>query len=125
MGHRLLVKRRDWNSTITDIESLTANQLRDAADALAKNQPIHDPVITRLLRKLTSLGNPVPESFSHKLKFRSMIKGLMGMPAFWLTINPSDLRDPIVLILGGMRYGSEALPAATAAVRKVLAILLL
>ena len=85
MGHRLLVKRRDWNSTIADIESLTANQLRDAADALAKNQPIHDPVITRLLRKLTSLGNPVPESFSQKLKFRSMIKGLMvrwGMPAF-------------------------------------------
>ena len=125
MGHRLLVKRRDWNSTIADIESLTANQLRDAADALAKNQPIHDPVITRLLQKLTSLGNPVPESFSQKLKFRSMIKGLMvrwGMPAFWLTINPSDLRDPIVLILGGVRYGSEALPAATAAVRKVLAI---
>ena len=54
-----------------------------------------------------------------------MIKGLLvrwGMPAFWLTINPADLRDPIVLILGGVRYGSESFPTATAAIRKTFAI---
>jgi Helitron helicase-like domain at N-terminus len=56
-----------------------------------------------------------------------MIKGLLGrrgMPAFWLTINPSDLRDPIVLILGGIRYSSESFPAATstAVIRKTFAV---
>jgi hypothetical protein len=65
------------------------------------------------------------ESLTADQKYRSMIKGLLvrwGMPAFWLTINPADLRDPIVLILGGVRYGSESFPIATAAIRKTFAI---
>jgi Helitron helicase-like domain at N-terminus len=125
LGHRLLVKRRDWNATVAEIESLSVKQLRDAANTLASGQTIHDPAITKLLRKLTSIGNPVPQLFLQKLKLRSMIKGLLarwGMPAFWLTINSSDLRDPIVLILGGIRYSSESFPAATAAIRKNFAV---
>jgi hypothetical protein len=45
LGHRLLVKRRDWNATVAEIESLTVKQLRDAANTLASGQTIHDPAI--------------------------------------------------------------------------------
>ena len=61
----------------------------------------------------------VPQSFVQKVKRRSEIKGLIacyGMPAFWMTINPSDLRNPLVLQLAGI-----TLPAATAAIRQATA----
>jgi hypothetical protein len=40
LGHRLLVKRRDWNTTVAKIELLTVKQLRDAANTLASGQTI-------------------------------------------------------------------------------------
>ncbi|KAH9203939.1 hypothetical protein DL95DRAFT_273054, partial [Leptodontidium sp. 2 PMI_412] len=55
--------------------------------------------IQRLQRNIVAIGMQVPESFSQKLKRRSEIKGLIvrdGMPAFWITINLSDLRNPLV-----------------------------
>jgi hypothetical protein len=38
-----------------------------------------------------------------------------------LTINPSDLRNPLVLQLAGITYSADALPAATAAIRQATA----
>src|SRR6267378_2054101 len=58
----------------------------------------------------------VPESFAQKVKRRSEIKGLIARSAFWMTINPSDLRNPLVLQLAGI-----TLPAATAAIRQATA----
>ncbi|PVH68339.1 hypothetical protein DL98DRAFT_631594 [Cadophora sp. DSE1049] len=66
----------------------------------------------------------VPESFSQKLKRRSEIKGLIvrdGMPAFWITINPSDLRNPLVLLLAGIEYSGDTFPTANAAIRQATA----
>jgi helitron helicase-like protein len=104
LGHRLLVKRRDWNSTVANIESLTADQLREAADAMARKQqqPIRNPLITELLRKLTIRTSIVLAEAQIQI-YDQRSFSTVGMPAFWLTINPSDLRDPIVLILGGVR----------------------
>jgi helitron helicase-like protein len=44
-----------------------------------------------------------------------------GTPTWWVTINPSDLRNPVVLRLVGENFGSDALPAATAAVIRATA----
>jgi len=66
----------------------------------------------------------VPESFSQKLMMRSQIKGLIvrdGIPAIWLTINPSDLRNPLVLILAGIEIPEYATSAANAAIRHAAA----
>jgi hypothetical protein len=40
------------------------------------------------------------------------------MPAFWLTINPSDLQNPLILMLTGAPYSTNI---ATSAVRKIIA----
>jgi len=51
---------------------------------------------------------------------RAEIKGLIvrgAIPAIWVTINPSDLRNPLVLILAGIKIPADALPAAGAAIR--------
>ena len=93
-GNIFLVKRKDWRWTGNDIASLTIEQLDDAAKAIAAGGTFTSPAIGRLLRNVTTTGSQVPESFSQKLKMRSQIKGLItryGMPAFWMTVNPSDL----------------------------------
>lgn len=125
MGYRLLVKRSDWASTMADMESLTADRLRAAATAMSNGHSIEDPVIFKLLRKLTAIGNPVPQSFAEKKKMRSHTTGITvrnGVICYWVTINnPSDLRNPVILRLGGVNFGSDDLPEATAAVIRAAA----
>ncbi|KAL1977393.1 hypothetical protein VTN31DRAFT_252 [Thermomyces dupontii] len=53
---------------------------------------------------MVQIGMRVPGSFSERLRCRSEIRGMFvryGMPWIWLTVNPSDLRDPLVLKLAG------------------------
>jgi hypothetical protein len=121
LGHKILVKRQNWKTTKDDVASLTVERLQNAAKAIAHGQPINDPTILKLLRNLTTIGTPVPQSFSQKLTMRSKIRGLIvrgGMPAIWITGNPSDLRNPLVLLLAGVEI---ALPAANAAMRHAIA----
>jgi hypothetical protein len=124
MGNAFLIKRQNWQSAIDDIASLTVSQLQDAAKAVATGQRIEDPIIRRLLRNIETIGMQVPGSFAQKLRMRSEIRGLItrfGMPAFWITINPSDLRNPLVLILAGVEYSGDVFTTANAAVREAVA----
>jgi hypothetical protein len=121
LGNSLLIKRSQWSSVTRDIRSLTAAQFQDAAKELAAGQPTKDPVVRRLLRNITAIGIQVPGSFFQKLRLRGEIRGLLireGMPAFWLTINPSDLQNPLVLLLAGAPYSTDT---ATSAVRQIIA----
>ncbi len=43
------------------------------------------------------------------------------MPAFWITINPSDLRNPLVLVLAGVEFSGDIFAAANAAIRAAAA----
>lgn len=124
MGNMFLIKRQNWQTTMNDIASLTVNQLQDAAKTVATGQKIEDPIIRRLLRNIETIGMQVPGSFAQKLRMRAEIRGLIlryGMPAFWITINPSDLRNPLVLILAGVEYSGDNLAAANAAIREAAA----
>ena len=125
LGNSFLVKRRDWRAAEDDMASLTTRQLGNAARAVADGGVIDDPVIQRLQRNIVTIGMQVPGSFSQKLKRRAESKGLIvrdGMPAFWMTINPSDLRHPLVLRLAGVDYSGDDFPSASATIRKATAI---
>jgi hypothetical protein len=124
LANKLLLERRHWPSATDDIASLTEDRLRDALKDLDSNHEINDPVISRLLFIMKSIAMWVPGSFAQKLRMRSEIRGLIvrfGMPAFWLTINPSDLRNPLVLILAGVEYSEDILSASNSAVRAATA----
>jgi hypothetical protein len=43
------------------------------------------------------------------------------MPAFWININPSDLRNPLVLILAGIEYSGGHTTTANGAIREAAA----
>ena len=124
LGNNLLAKRRKWKSVKDDIACLTVQELQDAAKAMANGETIKNRTILRLLSGLTTIGALVPLSFTQKLIMRSQIKGLIirfGMPGFWITINPSDLRNPIVLIIAGIEIPGDALPRSNAAIRHAAA----
>ena len=98
---------------------MTASQLENTAKALASRQKIEDATIWWLQQNVLIIGMCVPQSFSQKLKMHSEIRGLItchGMPAFWMTINPSDLRNPLVLKLADIDYPEESLATAIAAI---------
>lgn len=124
LGNAFLVKRRHWRSAAHDIASLTVDQLEKAAQDVKAGQNVEDPVIRRLQQHIVTIGMRVPGSFSQKLRMRSEIRGLIvrhGMPAFWITINPSDLRNPLVLILAGVEFPVDDLGATNAAIRDAVA----
>ena len=124
LGNAFLIKRQNWQSAMDDIASLTVSQLQNAVQTIETGQKIEDPIIRRLLQNIEAIGMQVPGSFAQKLRMRSEIRGLItryGMPAFWITINPSDLRNPLVLILAGVEFSGDMLAAANAAVRDAAA----
>ncbi|KAJ5742359.1 uncharacterized protein N7511_011545 [Penicillium nucicola] len=124
LGNAFLVKRRYWRSAAHDIASLTVAQLQNAAQEIKAGQTVEDPVIRRLQQHIVTIGMHVPGSFSQKLRMRSEIRGLIvryGMPAFWITINPSDLRNPLVLMLAGVDVPGDNVSAANAAIRDAVA----
>ena len=43
-----------------------------------------------------------------------------GITYIWLTLNPSDLRNPLTLQLAGIEITTDDMPSAAAAVRKIL-----
>jgi hypothetical protein len=123
LGYKLLAKRRDWNKIQDDLNSLTVARIREAIDQLSNRQPITDSTITALLRNLRSVGTHEPLSFAQKLTMREEMKAVivrLGMIAWWLTVNPSDLSHPLVLELAGISFSHDRLPRLSNTVRRVV-----
>lgn len=105
------VKRR-WKKFQDALNSLTSERLQAAIDAVINHRPITDATV---LRDLRSIGAYEPHSYTQKLTIRAEIKGAtvrLGMAAWWLTANPSDLRNPfpLVLVLAGLEFSHESTP---------------
>lgn len=124
LANKLLLERHHWPSAMDDLASLTEDQLRNALQDLDSNHEINDPVVSRLLFVMKTIAMWVPGSFAQKLRMRSEIRGLIvrfGIPAFWITINPSDLRSPLVLVLAGVEYSEDVLSTSNSAIRAATA----
>ena len=118
LGNSLLVKRGDYQAVLDVISSLTHQQLIEAAQALRLTQRTSDPAIAILRRAIQTVAARVPNSFAQKEEMRLHIRALFiefGPAAFWLTINPSDLRDPLVVKLAGITLPKDAFERANAA----------
>jgi len=118
LGNSLLVKRGDYGAVQDVISSLTYERLIAAAQSLRSTKKTSDPAIATLRRAIEIVAARVPNSFAEKQEMRLHLRGLFieyGLAAFWLTINPSDMRDPLVLKLAGVAISREGLKRANAA----------
>ena len=119
VGNSLLVKRGDYDRIKDIISSLSYQQLAAAASELRETQKTSDPSIGVLRRAIQVVAARVPNSFAKKQDMRLHIRFVeFGPAAFWLTLNPSDLRDPLVLKLAGVTIPNERLEKTAAAIRR-------
>jgi hypothetical protein len=122
LGYGLLTKRCDWPRVRSELESLTADKINNAINAVSNHQPITDSTINSLLQLLRSVGTYDPHSFASKMARRAKMKGVAirrGITDIWLTLNPSDFRNSLILQLAGIEIVVDAMPSAAAAVRDI------
>lgn len=126
LGNSLLVKRGDYERVKNVISSLTYSQLLEAADSLRSTQKTPDPAIAILRRAVQMVGALVPNSSALKHEMRELIRALLvefGPAGFWLTLNPSDLRDLLVLKLAGIPIPTERLRRSNSAFQRTIAVM--
>jgi hypothetical protein len=126
LGNSMFVKRGDYEHVQVVISSLTHDQLLAAARSLHSTQTVADPAIRILRQAIQTVAAKVPNSFTRKQDMRLYIRAFFvefGPAAFWLTLNPSDMRDPLVIKLAGMTFSSDFFSKSTATLRGRAAIM--
>jgi len=124
LGNSILVKRKDWESARSGISSLTFNRLAAAAKSVLETNTHNDPIILALERQIQTIASQVPQSFARMRANRTHMRALFvdwGMPAFWLTLNPADLRNPLVLKLAGVEISCDDLSREARRIRRCTA----
>lgn len=119
---RIQMKRRTFDQEVAILSSITAASLRRASELEATNQPITDPSILLLKRLVHGAAGRVQGTDSGRFKIRGQIWSTclaFGAPSMWITINPSDIHDPIAQVFAGAdidldRFLSAAGPDADA-----------
>jgi len=100
----VLARRKTWPATALLLESLTPEQLMEAASQAEKHQPITDPAIQELLKGVARVGSTASGSDERKSYMLAQLKSSIvhfGCPAIFLTINPHERYSPIALFYAG------------------------
>ena len=100
----VLTRRKTWPATALLLESLTAEQLMEAASQAEKHQPITDPAIRELLKGVARIGSTASGSDERKSYMLAQLKSSIvhfGCPIIYLTINPHERYSPIALFYAG------------------------
>jgi hypothetical protein len=108
---RIQIRRKDFERYARAVQTIDADKLRQATKEEEQGRPISDPAI-RLLRKHVHTGTGrVQGSNQSRYQLRSQIWSTSirkGPPTLWITVNPSDLHDPIAQILAGEQIDLDA-----------------
>ena len=86
------------------LESLTPEELTDAAAEAEAHRPISDPRIKELLKSIARVGGTAPSSDDKKSYLLAQLKASMvyhGCPFIFFTINPGERHSPIALYYAG------------------------
>src|SRR5437762_10094796 len=100
----VLTRRKTWPTTALLLESLTAEQLMEAASQAEKHQLITDPAIQELLKGVARIGSTVSGSDERKSYMLAQLKSSIvhfGCPIIYLTINPHERYSPVALFYAG------------------------
>ncbi|KAL0630754.1 hypothetical protein Q9L58_010394 [Maublancomyces gigas] len=111
IGHSILMKKSSWESVRGQIASLTPDVLLDCAKRLEEQSKLDNPDVTALLNGVKSIGAKVPNSHQQRSRMLVEMKSMVvrySVSAIWFTLNPSDLRNPLVLKLSGVVENSRS-----------------
>jgi hypothetical protein len=86
------------------LRTLTIDKLRQAQNEEEAQTPVTDPTVNMLKTHVHTTMGHVTGSDQSRYQVRSQIWSTTmckGPPGLWMTINPSDLHDPIVQVFAG------------------------
>ncbi|KAJ7578608.1 hypothetical protein C8J56DRAFT_797612, partial [Mycena floridula] len=100
----LKVKKDSFESVASRFASVSANALHIVSERLAWGDftTFHNDeerMALNLMREVKAVTSHVEGSAASKMVMRNELRALMldqGLPSFYLTINPSDTRNPLV-----------------------------
>ena len=102
----ILTRRKTWPATALLLESLTAEQLKEAASQAKKYRPITDPAIQELLKGVARIGSTASDSDEHKMYILAQLKSSIvhfGCPIVFIPSIPTNNipPPPIALFYAG------------------------
>ena len=106
---RLKAKKRDFPSLASRFVQVSAKAIHAVANRVSNGDnhtanSVEEKQVLELMKQVNAVSSFVPGSSASKAVQRSELKALMidqGLPSFYLTINPSDVHNPIVRFLAG------------------------
>ena len=114
---RFRVAAADQERIVRDLLSVNKEELDRLIARLKANKSYqaHTDEEKRILQLVTRIGvslHNIPGTAGYKLKMRNEIRSLVafrGTPAFFVTLNPSDVHHPLVSLLCGNDINLEAM----------------
>ena len=103
-GATIQMKTKRFQKDFQTLRTVTLDKLRHAQVEEDTNKPISDPAVQLLKTHVNATLGRVVGSDQSRYQMRSQIWSTTmckGPPTLWMTINPSDLHDPIAQVLVG------------------------
>ena len=104
MSARVQMERKTFERDARLLSSVTAAKLEAAKLEEEKGLPISDPAVRTLKSHIHATASRIQGSDQARYRLRSEIwstSAVLGPPSLWITINPSDLHDPIAQVFAG------------------------
>lgn len=112
---KVQMSRSDFERSARLFSTITLADLRKAGEEEAQHRPITNPAIRHLKHKIHASSGNVIGSDQSRRRLRSQIWGTcayLGPPTLWMTINPSDLHDPVLQVFAGEKIDMNNFNAA-------------
>ena len=101
---RIQMKHKDFEHDAVALGSLTVEDLKQAEEEEARQLIPSNPQVRLLKKHVFASSARVTGSDNCRTQYRGRIWGTclyMGGPSLWITINPSDIHDPIAQFFVG------------------------
>ena len=101
---RIQMKRHTFEREAHTVATITAEKLDRAKAEEESGLPISDEAVRALKKHVYATAARVSGTDQSRYRLRSQIwstSTVLGPPSLWITINPSDLHDPIAQIFAG------------------------
>ncbi len=122
---RVQMRRKTFVDEARILSTITDSALRRAAEQEAAKQPITDPSVLLLKRLVHGAAGRVQGTDASRYKIRGQIWStclVHGPPSLWITINPTDIDDPIAQVFAGAEIDVDRFAATEGPSREERAV---
>ncbi|KAJ3551346.1 hypothetical protein NM688_g4757 [Phlebia brevispora] len=113
----LKVKRRSFTKVAAEFQNISVEAIRSVCERVAAEEHVtanneDERRVLKLMKEVNLVTANVPGTSGSKIYMRNQIRGMMlqlGLPSFFITINPADVYNPVVKFLAGQEIDVDRL----------------